>query len=78
MTGQHSADIQLGYLLRAAESAAAAAGPFMHRDGTAGELAAKADHLAACVYAVDAMCRSGDLPAAWQGAEIKSAAREAG
>jgi hypothetical protein len=34
-------------------------------EGACGELAAKADHLAACAAAVDNMCSDGTLPAAW-------------
>lgn len=30
------------------------------------EFAAKAEHLAACVFAVDSMCRGGDLPGVWR------------
>ena len=65
-------DAQHRYLLAAARSVELAAGrnPL---DGPAGELAAKALHLVACVSAVDLMCRSGDLPGDWR-AGVTSAA----
>jgi len=65
-------DAQRRYLLAAARSVeqAAARSP---QDGVAGELAAKALHLVACVSAVDFMCRSGDLPGDWR-AGVTSAA----
>ena len=58
-----TADVQRRYLLDAARSVEA------HAEGDDSELAAKALHLAACVAAVDYMCRGGDLPGAWRGSD---------
>jgi len=65
-------DAQRRCLLAAAEAVVqiAARNP---KNGPAGELAAKALHLVACVSAVDVMCRQGDLPQDWR-AGVKSAA----
>ncbi len=62
-------DAQRRCLLDAARSVEA------HAEGDGSELAAKALHLAACVAAVDHMCRGGDLPGAWK---AKSAAAKEG
>jgi|HubBroStandDraft_6_1064221.scaffolds.fasta_scaffold446066_1 hypothetical protein len=63
------ADEQLRYL----RAAAAALGDHLEANphltgiaGTMGEAFARADHLVACVSAVDAMCCAGTLPAEWR------------
>lgn len=67
-------DVQHRCLLEAAESVELAVDR-ADWDGPDEELAAKAMHLVACVAAVDAMCRQGDLPGEWRAGEI-AAARE--
>jgi hypothetical protein len=70
-------DAQRRYLLAAARSVELAAGR-NPQDGVAGELAAKALHLVACVSAVDLMCRRGDLPGDWRAGVEGAATRRAG
>lgn len=68
-------DVQHRYLLEAAmsvERALPAPGEHglvrhgLRDDEAVLEFAAKAEHLAGCVFAMDLMCRDGQLPADWQ------------
>jgi hypothetical protein len=65
-------DTQRRYLLDAARAVERRA------EGDGSELAAVALHLAACAFAVDAMCRGGELPRDWRAGGEDAATRRAG